>query len=370
MKTIVDTFQAKPYGWDLGSIEVIVASLIGASKVTLTVDGNVLKRSEVAAALRNTQKHSHAVVAPQKVFDERKVANFRKFCTDFFDEGNAPKDPLELARHGADKLHGKLDELKATVTGSKYPFVEQLDGAVALLEQTVGKPDDWYLNEFNLGDHLLEAKENVIDPIQSFLSGPQRSIYDDATSLLATHGSNLGYLPSGSEDAVKGGLADPNAFRGNKMAQLKQFADDLRSQIDAVVSAKRADVNAAIEGRKTELIGADYYAKATTEAQQRVVQRINSTVSRVSSESQVALILQIGTDFEATVYPSLLDQLAASLEDGGDGAPPPKQTVSVKTIPVPGASGVLETEEDVDKYLAALRSALVQTLTDGKRISL
>ena len=55
------------------------------------------------------------------------MANFRKFCTDFFDEGNAPKDPLELARHGADKLKGKLDELKATVSGSKYPFVEQLN---------------------------------------------------------------------------------------------------------------------------------------------------------------------------------------------------------------------------------------------------
>jgi hypothetical protein len=58
--------------------------------------------------------------------------------------------------------------------------------------------------------------------------------------------------------------------------------------------------------------------------------------------------------------------LAAS-QEGGD---PPKQTVSVKTISVTGVSGVLETEEDVDYYLAALRSALVQTLNDGRRISL
>ena len=93
VKTIVDSFQAKPYGWDLASIEVLIAFLIGTSKVTLTVDGNVLKRSEVAAALRNTQKHAHAVVAPQKTFDERKVAAFRKFCTDFFDEANTPEGP-------------------------------------------------------------------------------------------------------------------------------------------------------------------------------------------------------------------------------------------------------------------------------------
>jgi hypothetical protein len=357
IKTIVDAFQAKPYGWDLASIEVIVASLIGISKVTLTVDGNVLKRSEVAAALRNTQKHSHEIVAPQKTFDERKVFDFRKFCTDFFDEGSAPKDPLELARHGADKLKGKLDELKATVSGSKYPFVEQLSGAIGLLEQAVGKSDDWYLNDFNLGDELLEAKESLIDPIQSFLNGAQRSIYDDASTLLTSHSS---------DETVKNALADPNAFRGNKMAQLKQAVDDLRSQIDSIVATNRASVTATIESRKAELLGGNFYAKATPEARQGVAQRVDETLARVASESQVALILQIGSIFESSDFPALLDMLAPS-QAGGN---PPKQTVSVKTISVTGLSGVLETEEDVDKYLAALRSALVQMMNDGKRISL
>ena len=370
MKSIVDTFQAKPYGWDLASIEVIVASLIGASKVTLTMDGNVLKRTEVATALRNTQKHGHQVIAPQKTFDERKVASFRKFVIDFFDEGNAPKDPLELARHGADKLTGKLDELRATVNGSRYPFVDQLDGPIGLLEQTVGKSDDWYLADFNLGDELLEAKDNVIDPIQSFLKGSQRSIYDDASALLSTHSSNLSYLPPGSDESVKTALADPNAFRGNKMAQLKTAADALRSQIDDIVVSSRSTVTAAVEGRTTQLVASDYYAKATPDAQARVTQRIDQTLTRIAAETQVALILQVGSNFESSEYPSLLDHVATSQQSSGDDAPPPKQTVSVKTIAVPGATGVLETEDDVERYLAALRSILLQTLAGGKRITL
>ena len=94
-------------------------------------------------------------------------------------------------------------------------------------------------------------------------------------------------------------------------------------------------------------------------------------ISGVRIERQIALIRELGTSFEKTVYPSLLDQLAASLEGQGAGsAPPAKQTVSVKTISARGVGGVLETEADVDRYLAALRSSLVQTLNDGKRISL
>lgn len=370
MKALVNTFQSKPYGWGLASIEVVVASLVGDSKVTLTIDGNVLKRSEVATALRNTQKHSHAVVAPRKSFDENKVANFRRFCADFFDEGNLPQDSLELARHGADMLKSKLDELKATIRGSKYPFVVQLGGTIGLLEQAVGKADEWYLNDFNLGDDLLEAKEDLIDPIQSFLKGAQRSIYDDAAAFLSTHGSNLSYLPGGIDETVKTLLADPNAFRGNRMAQLKQTTEELRSQIDDIVATNQATVTAGLEGRRAELLASTFYAEAPLEAQQRVVQRVDDTLSRVASESQVGLILQIGSNFESSDYPALLDLLADARRGSGGGSTPTKLTVSVKTITVPRASGVLETEEHVESYLAALRIALVQTLNDGKRISL
>lgn len=372
VKTIVESFTAKPYGWDLASIEVLIAFLIGTAKVTLTVDGNVLKRSEVATSLRNTQKHAHAVVAPQKTFDERKVAAFRKFCTDFFDEGNTPKDPLELARHGADKLKAKRDELQATIAGSRYPFVIQLSAPIELLDQVVGKPEDWYLTEFNLCDDLLDAKESTVDPIQAFLSGGQKAIYDQAVELLTTHSSNLGYLPPGSDAPVRTALDDPGAFRGNKMAQLKQAADQLRAQIDAIVASNRAEVIKAIEGRKADIEASAFYASAARDAQESVLRRLDQMMSRVRAQDQVALIRENGSSFEESVYPGLLDELASSPREGDRGGPTPpaKQTVSVKTIAATGVSGVLETEEDIDRYLDALRSALVQTVNDGKRISL
>ena len=372
VKTIADAFQAKPYGWDLASIEVVVGFQVGNSKITLTVDGNVLKRSEVAAALRNTQRQPHTVVSLQKTFDERKVAEFRKFCTDFFDDGNPPKDPLELARYGAGKLKSKRDELKGLTTGTKYPFVLLLEKTTELLDEAVGKPDEWYLTDFDLGEELLEAKEDLIDPIRAFLNGPQRAIYDNATTLLATNASNLGYLPADSNAAVRNALIDPNVFRGNRMTQLKQAADRLRVQIDEVIAANRATAATAIEARKAELFASPDYEKATAAAQESVASQVDQVISQVNGEGQVANIRELGTSFAMTAFPGLLDRLAASQEPTGGSTPPPplKQTVSVKTISTPGASGVLETEADIDRYLAALRSALIQTLNDGKRISL
>ena len=130
-------------------------------------------------------------------------------------------------------------------------------------------------------------------------------------------------------------------------------------------------MTAAIEGRKAEVLASAYYANATSDAQESVIQRIDQILARLVGESQVALILQVGRDLRAGRLPGAARAVSlASQQGGGNDAPPPKQMVSVKTIHVSGVSGVLESEADVDNYLAALRTALVETLNDGKRITL
>ena len=377
VKKIVEHFQAKPYGWDLASIECVTAWLVGTSKISLTVDSNTLKRSEVASALRNTQKHSHAVVAPQETFDQRKIAALRAFCTDFFDEPAVPKDPLEVARHTSERLRAKCEELQARVSGSKYPFVTQLEEPIALLESVVGKPDDWYLTDFAIADELLDAKSDIIDPIQAFLGGAQRKIYDEATELLESNASNLDYLPSGSNQEVAQILADPQAFRGNRMTKLKAASVDLQGRIDDALAANRECKLLEIDSRWEELQTSTHYLEATDEAQHGVAQKVRSILDRIGEESQIAVVRDIANTFEKRTYPAILDELAASPRttdtDGGDEpapAPARRQTVSVKSIHAQGVHGVLETEEDVDRYLDALRTALIQALNDDKRIAL
>ena len=370
VKKIVDRFETKPYGWDLGSIEVVLGWLVGNGRVALSVDSNPVARTEVASQIRNTGKHQHLVVAPQKTYDQAKVTAFKKFCTDFFDEVTVPSDATELVRFGKDKLEARRDELAALAGEARYPFTSQLADVVALLDEVVGKQVEWYLNDFDRADELLEAKEDLIDPIKSFLKGQQAKIFDEAQTLLSTNASNLGSLPAGSAEPVKELLSDTNAFRGNKMNQLKVAAEALRRQIDEVVAENRATVMTAIDERRAEILGSLYYADATPAARESVIGRVDVILSQLNDETQVSAILQTGTTFEQDHYPALLSQLVES-QQGEDGdAPQLKQMVSVKTISAPGVSGVLESESDVDNYLAALRTALVASLNEGKRITL
>jgi hypothetical protein len=370
IKKLVSRFESKPHGWDLGSIEVVLAWLVAAGKVALSVDSNPVSRTESAALIRNTAKHPHARVSLQKAYDPARVNLFKNFCTEFFDDGSVPSDPTELAQFGKKGLSASRAELNSIVSASRYPFVGQLSSAIDLLDQVIDKPLDWYLGEFNLADELKEAKEDSIDPIKSFLNGQQAKIYDEAQQWLNENKSNLSYLPPGSADTVKKLLDDPNAFRGNKMNQLKVAKDELDGQLKDIATQKRHKVTAEIEDRKTEILGCAAYLHATPEAQRSAVRVIDQIVSRLAQESNIALILQTGTSFENERYPKLIEQLNASHQPTGTGPIAPKPMVAVGKIKAVGIAGILETEADVDRYLVALREALVATVNDGKGITL
>lgn len=363
VKKVVGRFESKPYGWNLGSIEVVLAWLVGTGKISLSIDATPVVRTEAAALIKNTAKQQHTVAAPQKAYDATKVAVFKKFCTDFFDEGAVPSDPAELARFGKDKLAAKREELNALVSTSRYPFVSQLAAVVALLDQVTGKPADWYLAEFSTADELLEAKEDLIDPIKAFLKGQQAKIFDEATVLLTANAGNLAYLPEGSDDNVKTLLADPNAFRGNKMSQLKAASDALKSLLDGEVTGARTVVKSAVEAKLESLLLKQFYKTATAEAQNAAVDTVNTLLSTLEDQNLIAVVHQCGSQFESFTYPGLIDQLTKSADTGGK---PQKPTVAVGSIKAAGGPAIIETEPDVDAYLAALRVSLVQAIKENR----
>lgn len=366
VKKIVDRFDSKPYGWGIGSIEVVLGWLVGNGKVTLSVVTNPVARTEAESLIRNTAKQLHTVVEPQKSYDATKVAVFKKFCTDFFDEAAVPSDPTELAQFGKDKLAAKRDELNTLVSNSRYPFVSRLSDVVALLGPVIGKPADWYFSEFDKADELIEAKEDLVDPIKSFLNGQQAKIFDDAQKLLSANTGNLSYLPDGSADDVNALLTDPNAFRGNKMNQLKAASDTLGGLLRGEVSRSRTAVKSLVEEKLATLLSQHVYAAATVPAQESAVDSVDRLLAGLDSQSLIAVIQQTGSQFESYVYPGLIDQLTKS------AAPkdvPQKPTIAVGTIKAAGGPAIIETEPDVDAYLAALRAALVETIENGKRIS-
>ena len=161
------------------------------------------------------------------------------------------------------------------------------------------------------------------------------------------------------------------------MTKLKAATVELQSLIDEALLANRDGALLEINSRWALLQTSTIYLKATDGAQRSVTQKVSVILDRIGRESQIAVVREIANTFEERTYPAILDQLAVSprgsdADGSGERAPAPikKQTVSVKSISPTGIHGLLESEEDVDRYLKALRTSLIRALNDGKRIAL
>jgi hypothetical protein len=386
MKKLIERYTTKPYGWDQWSIAAVVAHLAGQTKIEIQVDGKTLARTEIVGSLRNTQRYPNLIVAPQRVYDQKIVNLFRKFVIDFTDDGAITKDAAELGRVGKEHLEAKLAELKALRSGAAaYPFIDQLDEPIGLLAELSSNSAAWFVEHFVGADDLLDAKDNVIDPIKAFLNGNQRSVYDDARSFIQANSTNIAYLPAGVADGIETALEDAQIFRGNKTAQLGSVVTAVRTQLDGVVAAERDAAAAKIDDYWKQVPVSAAYAAATEAARQSVTRQTEQMLARVQQERQIPTIRHLAAQFDDTIYPAILDTLEAAKaapapgwEDSDDGETPVpvkptplvKQSISIRKLSWPGAGGVLETEAQVDVYLDQLRATLLATINDNKRITL
>ena len=375
VKRIVEQFEAKPYGWPLAAALSAVARLYSHSQVTLSIDSQPLKRTEVAEALRNANKRPTTVVAEQRQFDPGKVQQVRRFTQDFFGEATLPTDPMELAAILQEKLGSERRELQATRRdASQYPFITVLDEPIELLDQVVDKDADWYLDGFtaHIGG-LLDAKQDAIDPIQAFLTGSQRVIFDDATRLWAANQANFAYLGNGEADQVKAFLDDPKTFRGNGINRLKEAAAALKSATDEAVQNAQQDAKTEIADRWDAVQQSSAWLSTTDDARKQAAAIVECATKTVTSATSIPVIKQCATEFAEVDYPKVLNVLEAGRQQenfGEEQGSPAPVIVSIQKLPRLMAGTILSCDEDIDGYVTALRSQLHTTISEGKRVLL
>ncbi|MFQ5420220.1 MAG: BREX system P-loop protein BrxC, partial [Anaerolineae bacterium] len=182
MQTLVQKFERKPYGWYLAAIQCILSKLCARGKIELRRDSALLEDDELVRAIANTHGYSNLLLSPQIEFSTAQVRGLRDFHADFFAGPPYANEAKALGQETAQAFR----ELGQTLTAwrqqaTHYPFLTALDEPIRVIQALTGKPYTFYLTDLRQqeGD-LLEMKEAVIDPILSFMNGPQKEIYNQA----------------------------------------------------------------------------------------------------------------------------------------------------------------------------------------------
>lgn len=384
VKSLVDAFEKKPYGWSLATIQCMVAKLLARGKVICKTDSEPLEEQALERALRNTQSHANVILEPQVEFTPAQVRQLKDFFNEFFDRPPSANEPKALGQECLLALKTYLqDILPLAQQTSQYPFLVSLAPVTDKLKGIASKPYSWFLTELSKdADFLLDAKEDVIDPIIKFMNGPQRVIFDEAQAFLRQQEPNLAYVDGDTEQIVTV-LADPKCFKGSAMQEVKALLGDLQSKVTITLQNERSKAVQNLEILRAKLHCASEYAALTPERQAELNTPFANTIAEIGKSGLIAMVEGAVRRFEDVEYPKLLSKMdewskpvktpGYEPEKPGEAKPhtvaePKIEYVSSRSVQVAFKKPWLADASDVEEYLQSMRKALLDEIAKGKRV--
>ena len=395
LKTLLEKFERKPYGWNYAAVLCTLANLCARGKLEVRADGNLLEADALEKALRNTHGHGNVVLEPQIEFTASQVRALKEFFEDFFDTPPAASEAKALGKETGTALQDfmhQLTPLAAMV--SHYPFLNALTPVLEKIKALTGKSYTWYLTELTRQeDALLDMKEGIIDPVRKFMGGPQKDIFDRARKFIQAQEPNFAYIEGDEAGQITGILSDPDCFKGNCMQQVKLLLETLENKVNGQIETEIAEAREMVAALKSRIEGMAEFGVLNEEQKEQISRPFDEFNAGIERQKLIAVIRDTLRRFEESEYQRLLSNMTAWAQPtpkpepvsvpGGAATPepsqkpkPPEKTkprieyVPSRNLKVSFDKAWLADEADVDKYLKSMREALMEEIQKGKRIQI
>ena len=370
LKSLVDRFERKSYGWYLAAIQCTLALLCAKGKIEASMDSNPLEDDDLERALRNTHAHANVILEPQIDFSSSKIKRLKDFYSDFFDAPPKSGEPKALGKEVIASFKGLLQDLENLISQkTSFPFLSDLESPIEDIKNLTGKNYTHFFEAFSKDeDRLLDLKEDVIDPIRRFMSGPGRKLYEDAKSFMQAEKPNFAYVEGDEASEIETILYNSPCYKNNRMQQAKQLVDSLREKLISRTKQEKEQALNKINSLREKLQSLKEFESLKPDEKEDFIRPFDSFIEGLRPEKLIAVISDKHRRFEDKEYNELLTNIFSKPKDPGHTADPEIKTVSSNAVHVPYNKAILTDENDVDEYLSALREAFMREIKGNKRI--
>ncbi len=384
MKSLVEKFERKPYGWQLAAVQCVLSKLYARGKVEIQSNNEILEDADLEKALLNTHGFANLILDPQIDFSASQIRRLKTFYEDFFDSPPKGREAKELGKETSEAFGRFAQELEDLYQKKDhYPFLSQVESPLSQIKKCVGKPYAYYLTEIeNYEDPLLDAKESILDPISRFITGPNRELYVTARRFLRDQRENIAYVKTDAADKIQNLLVDAACFKGNCMQQIKAGLEELKAAIDDHIGKESEKAALVIETLRDRILVMLEFQSLQTDKQAELKKMFDEKLSEIANQRLIAALRDIPRRFEDEDYPRLLEKMEFwNRPSGSESTFPPSSGqgknkvaepsyVPVRSVSVKFEKAWLADKNDVDRYLESMRKALLSEINKGKKIQI
>jgi hypothetical protein len=381
---LIDRFGQRPYGWPDQEVLLLVARLLVLQEIQLVSGSAPIPLDKVFDATSTSSKWRKITVLKRKITDPKAIQSARSLGKQVFSEmGPDGEDALfTFLRTRLRSWEACLSQYKPLAETAKYPGQSEITDSLTVIKALLACDEsNKFIDRFNerKGD-LLELTDNYHDLENFYVQ--QRPTWEKLRSACERFQLNRLELER-----------DPKAGPGLKRMQeilaapspygLIKEAEGLIVTVDAVnkahISGRQAEAlknfDKLIGQVRAELISVKSEEKLKSgclgplEALRKQVENYDSLahITQAEQEAERALDLALGRIEEFAKKPP------PPSVGGGATTTEPKPVVKPRRVVKPAdlvKTTYLETQEDVNGFLDALKNQLHDAIAKGERIQI
>ena len=388
MADIQSRYQNIPYGWSELDVAYVVAKLIFYQRVTIKHSGQTIQPSDYKLVdyLRKKSEISSTSISIREIISASKMKKVKDILKEYFDVMDIPSDEDGLVKFIVNKFSEEkvnLETMNDQNASAVHPGYQEISNALNLIKKVLlAQNDNIALVDTicNLEDELLDSKEDM-QSVKNFYA-TQIKLFDNAVSLKHEVEYNENdYLMNIPEvvnaiDTIKNITKITNNFRYNRIPELNDCISIINTERNKVVDNKKQEVIKLIDDCYNEVVlkantneklqASLDDAKQQFDAKKQETNRINSLVILDAKKNTIVSL----KDDIINKMDSILNQVHSPITSNTPTQLASKKKVRELQRVVVFNQASLTNAQDVEDYLAKIRSKLLSYINDDEEIKI
>ena len=390
-KDLVEYFKTNSYGWYEVASLCILAKLYKMDKISFRSNGSIVADKDLYTNITNANQQAVLIVDIEETITNSQVAKLKSLYKDFFeDESCAAQSAKDIHSAFIERISKEIDTLKSITFANRFDFVKPLDEIIPMLEQLKGNVYPGLYNKTAKIEDAIDRKVDKVDVISRFVKGKQFDIFKRIDVLKKGNQANLSYVTV----ELKNTLDEiyQSATPWSMMIKAKETLDAISAEIKEKQESASKEVEELLEKKLQSLIAVPSYNSLEKSQQQQIIVMFDVLKVKVKEERYIGNMIALKGDVNKA-YDKCIEsinrwidekqeeerrrqQAAQQTSSGKVTSPSTQSRVIHKVVKKERAMNiqfekqVLETKEDVEKYISALKEQLMHYIDQNNNIML
>jgi hypothetical protein len=379
---MIEKYGKRPYGWSDDEVLILLARLLVLGEIQLVTNGAPITIDKVFENITAPRKQRSITVVRRKMTDPKLLQQCRNLGKDVFSEmGPDSEDGLfEFLKGKCDAWRSNLSNYKSLADTGSYPGQTEITDGLNLIKALMAADEP-----AKFIDRFLENKEPLLDLSEEFhdidnFYRLQRPTWEKLRKAFDRFGLNRMELDrdqsaSTALNRMKEILSAPSPYK------IVHEAENLISTVEAIntgiITKRRGEALTRMNELHSQVVKEVELAQGDEGLRKVCLRPLEALRDAVQRQESVAHIAQAVQEAERALDAALseIESFLKKKQEKPDkpGEVKPKVVVKPRKEIKPAAlvkSPYLETQNDIDGFLDALRRELQDAFDRGERIQI